>query len=225
MVAAYRDSHPNFGTGTAIAQTTMPTHLTNDVLLWHVWGQVTITLPTGGWTEIATHTRLGGFGANVAHKVYRKVAASGSETAPAATNGISDTWASVVTAISGADTTTPEDGTPTTAGNNAPVDCPAVTTTQTNSLLVCSASVWVTTNSTGEHFAPATSGMTQAEDFSNWDAFCVAYQQLSASGSTGARDLDDTGVTGAYITSSVAVRSATAPAPGSWVWSYGVGMG
>jgi hypothetical protein len=254
MVAAYRDSISAVASGSTISvDPSTLTYSANDVLLLHVFGYGTLGTPSGSdltWTQILSDSQVGEFGNTDSHKVFWAIA-DASITSFTVSNGIADQHGYFLTSISGADTTTPVDGTPgisseTHATVNQPT-APSVTTTGTDSLLVCAAGVWPASDTASSFTAPG--GMTEREDIESWDSYTLATEALSASGATGTRAFTESPAlsgTQVWIASSVAIKSAggggtshthtqtdsagstdgqsivaTAPI----TWSYGVRMG
>jgi hypothetical protein len=221
MVAAYRDSIKVHGSGATITIDPASTdggltYSSGDVLLLHVWGVTSIGNPSGSdltWTQILTDTIVGPFSNTYAHKVYWAVA-DASITSFTMTVA-ADSHAACLTSISGADTTTPIDGTPAIATDLGSVSvnpiAPAVSPSGTDSLLVCAFGAHETSGEAKTSTPP--SGMTEREDWpttSEFEHFSLATLGLSASGSTGAKTFDlvtDLDTAEVYAASSVAIKS------------------
>ncbi len=115
----------------------LPDHLTNDLLLLAVTqdvgsGTLSITTATG-WTGIGTQAASQG----VRHYWFYKVAASGAETAPVVSSGLSDELSATCFVVRDADTTTPIHSSAKT-DSAGPISSPSLTPTVDNCLLIYS---------------------------------------------------------------------------------------
>jgi hypothetical protein len=160
----------------------------------------------------AANTRYG--------KVFTKVAASEGASYTFGSTSAFDYFAVILVAVQGADTTTNDgvDGTATSGfvfGLDLTADCPSVSPTGSDSLLLCAAMSNSSTAAARTSSWPG--GMTELADFQRpdqYDTYTAASETLSASGATGTRVATfSSGGTNGWVTFSVAIKSGGAPPP------------
>jgi hypothetical protein len=220
MVAAYRDSiSARAGADPIAVDPSALTYSSGDVLVLHLWAVTSIATPSGSdltWTQQLSDTIVGPFGNTYCHKVFTAVA-DASISSFTVDVGAADSQAFILTSVSGADTTTPVDGTPTFASEVHATDptpqSPSITDLAgTDSLLVAACSVH--RNGAGTRTMTEPSGMTEREDFpagSEFEQFGSATLGLSASTATGDKVWGPSGglASGeAWMASSIAIKSA-----------------
>lgn len=211
----YRDSVPYLVSSSSI--TIDPSTLTyqaNDLLFLVAWGYTSLGAPSGSdvtWTQRLTDTQAGPFGNTDICTIWTATADSSLVSFTIA-HGVSDQIGAVLLSIAGADTANPIDASAITSNVFSTVGdptAPSITTITANTLLVCTAGVWPQSGGTSSFTAPA--GMTKREDMEDWDSYCLATQELTASGSTGAKvfaespSLSDNS---AWIAATVAIKAA-----------------
>jgi hypothetical protein len=178
----------------------------------------TVTTPSG-WVAVVAGFRSAGT-TNCAHGVLRRVMQVG-DTAPAISH-TSGRFAAVAAAVQDADTTTPEDVTPTTDDNSGvttpSVRAPSITPVNANCLLLTWHALRNGTNDVVTSFTPDASETEAAEASSNTSpnalsgaAIELAYLALSGTSATGTKTATATGSNVSIINtmgSAIAVRSA-----------------
>jgi hypothetical protein len=217
MPAAYRDSISAISSGSTISvDPSTLTYSSGDVLVLHVFGYTSIGAPSGSdltWTQQLSDTETGPFGNTDIHKVFTAIA-DASITSFTMAHGVSDQYGWFLTSVSGADTTTPVDGTPAItsgvyAGSTADVPAPSISPSGSDSLLICGGGLWRSGDIVNAWTPP--SGMTERGDIESWDTYSVASLGLSASGATGTKTFNlpiGTAVGEAWIASSIAIKSS-----------------
>lgn len=213
VVAASTSASPatvNTGAGTAVGDV-LVCFAGNDWNTAAVFGTPTGT--AGTWTLQATGDR----GTNNGHlKVWtRAVTVGGAQSVAVPTVGSAEEVFNTTFVLTGADTTTPADGTP--AGSNAAAStsqvAPSVSPATADALLLCG----VQCSPDGSVTYTPPSGMTERSDITDgsFAAQSTASLVLSASGATGTKTFTATAAD-AYASASIAIRGAggaAAPPP------------
>lgn len=194
-----------------------PTGLVDgDLLVAIAWSDDSLVHPAApaGWTQQGTTQSQSGIGVG---KVWRQVAASEPASESWTVTGGNSASIIWVLAITGFDTTTPFDISPTWTQNataSTTRTALAVSPTGTDSLLVVS--FWSLPNFTVADSYTTPTGMTEHGD--QGDAAGASYassnldsQQLSASGTTGTR-VSTTAASGKWMGVSFAIKSAAVAA-------------
>lgn len=177
----------------------------------------TVTTPSG-WAAVVAGFRSAGQ-TNCATGVLRRVMQAG-DTAPAIAH-TSGRFAAISTAVQNADTTTPEDVTPTTSDNTGitypSVDAPSITPATAGCLLLTFHAIRNGTNGASASFSPP-SGMTEEADISSAVAAVsnaaieLASQALTGTAATGIKTATVTSSSGTTVNPmgvAIAVRPAT----------------
>lgn len=213
MAAAVRASMSALVSGASITvDPSTLTYVSGDVLVLFAFGYEAIGAPSGSdlaWTERLDHVTA----ITRNHKIWTAVA-DAAITSFTVANGIADQIGFVLVAVSGADTASPVDG---VGGDGNTFDfvasprSPSISPAGTDSLLLCGAVVYPTSDEASSFTPPA--GMTELEDLEAWDSYSVAALALSASGPTGTKDFTespahtDSGT--AWVASSIAIKSGS----------------
>jgi hypothetical protein len=258
MVAAYRDSiSARAGTDPIAVDPSTLTYSANDVLVLHLWAITSIATPSGSdltWTQRVSDTIVGPFSNTYCHKVFTAVA-DASITSFTVDVGAADSQAFILTSVSGADTGSPVDGTPTFASEVQATDAtpqsPSITDLSgSDSLLIGAVSVH--RNGPDTRSMTSVVDLTEREDFpsdSQYEQFAMGTLGLSSNAATGDKTWTPSGTLAggeAWMSSSIAIKSAggggtphtatvddnagstdniSAVATAPITWSYGVRMG
>jgi CBS domain-containing protein len=222
MVAAYRDSIKEVGSSSSITVDPATddgglTYSAGDVLVLEVYGYTSIAAPSGSdltWTEELSDSQVGPFSATDICKVFTAVA-DASITAFTLAMGVSDQWGYILTSYSGADTSGTRIDAKAISKNKfnvvADPTSPSISPATADAVLHCGAGVWLSSNKTSSMTPP--SGMTEREDFGDWDHYANATLGLSASGATGTKAFAEAPPTSssneAWIAFSIAIKSAS----------------
>lgn len=204
------------GSLTSISNTqsvTRPSVSDGDVMLLVLvgaYGDADITAPAG-WTEIQAIDQESAFEPEL--RVYYKVASSEPSTYSitiAGQGGGNNFGTATVVAFTGANTGTPVDvsASQRNTSSSTSAQCPSVTTTQADTLLVA---VYLTTNNGASTWTPP-SGMTEQLDSRvtpDGHALGIATETIAASGATGTRTATST-----VSAASLGVSIALAPSGG-----------
>lgn len=183
----------------------------------------TITTPAG-WTAVVAQFASAG-SASAITACFRRVLQAG-DTSPVTVTTTSARRTAISVAVQGADTTTPEDATPTSDTNSGvsypSVRCPSITTVTAGALLLCFAATRNGTISNVMSWAPP-SGMNEEVEQDNASAASstcgieLSSLTLGAAGATGTQTATVTfgsGTNSAPTGMTIAVRPAAGAAVG-----------
>lgn len=168
----------------------------------------TPTGTAGTWTAQATGNNSPN--TDLVQKIWtRPVTVGGAQTVTVPTTGQGEEVTNTTFVLTGADTTTPADGTPQGGGSNTATSsmvAPSVSPVTSDALLLCGVQA-SGSGGTGTYTPP--SGMTERSDIKDgtFTSASTASLALSASGATGTKTFTATANT-AYASASIAVKGA-----------------
>lgn len=217
MAASVKDVSSGRSSTTNVTVNKPATLADGDLMVAIAWSDDSLVHPTApaGWVQQGTTQSQSGIGVG---KVWRQIASSEPSSESWTVTGGNSASIIWVLAITGFDTATPFDISPTWTQNataSTTRTALAVSPTGTTSLLVVS--FWSLPNFAGTDSYSTPTGMTEHGD--QGDAAGSSYassnldsQQLSASGTTGTR-VSTTAVSGKWMGVSFAINSAAASSP------------